>query len=398
MKYLLLSLLTLFLAIAIGSVVVKDAGYVLLTISGWKIETSVVLFIIALFLIFIVVYFSVRSLVRAWQLPNDIRAWQANKKQYRSEKYITDGLINMVEGEWKDAENTFSKAASYSKNPYIIYLCAARAAQEMNALDKQNEYLRLAHHHNPNATLAIGLTQAELQLNQKQTVQALATLNNLQEKWPEQLRAKQLLLETYTLLNDWQAVIELLTSIEKKNLYENDVIEAKKISAYAGLLKESGNLNDEKKLNTLWQDIPRKLKHHHHLIEVYVSERLKFHDTSDCEVLLKGTIKRQWDRKLVRLYGLVASEDPDKQLITAESWLSSYTHDPVLLLTLGRICVRNSLWSKAREYLQKSIDIQESSDTFFQFASLYKHQGDYKQATIYFEKGIALTTEKSNQS
>ena len=87
MKYLLLSLLTLFLAIAIGSVVVKDAGYVLLTISGWKIETSAVLFFIALFLIFIVVYFSVRSLVRAWQLPNDIRVWQANKKQYRSEKY-----------------------------------------------------------------------------------------------------------------------------------------------------------------------------------------------------------------------------------------------------------------------------------------------------------------------
>jgi HemY protein len=195
-------------------------------------------------------------------------------------------------------------------------------------------------------------------------VQALATLNNLQEKWPEQLRAKKLLLETYTLLNDWQAVIKLLTSIEKKNLYENDLIEAKKIGAYAGLLKESGNLNDEKKLNTLWQDIPRKLKHHHHLIEVYISARLKFDDTSDCEVLLKGTIKRQWDRKLVRLYGLVASEDPDKQLITAESWLSSYTHDPVLLLTLGRICVRNSLWSKAREYLQKSINIQESSDTF----------------------------------
>ena len=83
MKYLLLSLLTLFLAIAIGSVVVKDAGYMLISISGWKIETSAVLFFITLFLIFIVVYFSVRSLVRAWQLPNDIRAWQANKKQYR---------------------------------------------------------------------------------------------------------------------------------------------------------------------------------------------------------------------------------------------------------------------------------------------------------------------------
>ena len=215
MKYLLLSLLTLFLAIAIGSIIVEDPGYMFLSILGWKIETSAVLFFIILSLVFILVYFLVRSLVRVWQLPEDIRIWKTNKKQYLSEKYITDGLINMAEGNWQEAESKFCKAASNSKNPYIIYLCAARAAQEMNALKKRDEYLRLAHTHNPDATLTIGLTQAELQLNQKQTVQALATLNNLHEKWPEQLRTKQLLLETYTLLNDWQAVIELLCLIEK---------------------------------------------------------------------------------------------------------------------------------------------------------------------------------------
>ena len=79
---------------------------------------------------------------------------------------------------------------------------------------------------------------------------------------------------------------------------------------------------------------------------------------------------------------------------TAESWLSSYSHDPVLLLTIGRICVRNSLWSKAKEYLQKSVDIQENSDVFFQFANLYQQQGDYKQAAIYYEKGLTLISEE----
>ena len=394
MKYLLLSLLTLFLAIAIGSVVVKDSGYMFLSISGWKIETSAVLFFIILLLVFILVYFLIRGLVRGWQLPKDIRTWKINKKQYLSEKYITDGLVNMTEGNWKEMESKFCKAASNSKNPHIIYLCAARAAQEMNALKKRDEYLRLAHTHNPDAILTIGLTQAELQLNQKQTVQALATLNNLYEKWPEQVRTKQLLLETYTLLKDWQAVIELLCLIEKKNLYTPGVIEDKKINAYAGLLKDAGISGDRKKLNKLWEEIPRKLKHKHHLIEVYISERLKFEDTVDCEVLLKERIKRQWDRKLVRLYGLVIAKDSDKQLHTAESWLSTYTHDPALLLTLGRICIRNSLWSKAKEYLQKSADIQESSDTFFQFANLYQHQGDYKQAVIYYEKGLTLISEE----
>ena len=81
MKYLLLSLFTLFLAIANGSVVVKDSGYMVLSILGWKIETSAILFFIVIFLFFILVYFLIRSLVRALQLPKDIRIWKENKKQ-----------------------------------------------------------------------------------------------------------------------------------------------------------------------------------------------------------------------------------------------------------------------------------------------------------------------------
>ncbi len=273
MKYLLLSLFTLFLAIAIGSVVVKDSGYMVLSILGWKIETSAILFFIVIFLFFLLVYFLIRSLVRALQLPKDIRIWKENKKLYLSEKYISDGLVDMTDGNWKEAENKFCKAASNSKNPYIMYLYAARTAEKMSALKKRDKYLRLAHTHNSDAALTIGLTQAELQLNQGQTVQAIAILNNLQEKWPDQIRIKQLLIEAYTFLNDWQAVIELLCSIEKNNSYTHDFIEDKKINAYVGLLKDAGISKDKKKLNKLWGEIPRKFKHKHHLIEAYISER-----------------------------------------------------------------------------------------------------------------------------
>ena len=64
--------------------------------------------------------------------------------------------------------------------------------------------------------------------------------------------------------------------------------------------------------------------------------------------------------------------------------------DPILFLTLGRISIRNSLWTKAKEYLQKSSDIEENADVFFEFAKLYQSQGDYKQASIYYERGIFL--------
>ena len=390
MKYLLLMILMLFIAIAVGSSLVEDTGYVLLSISGWKLETSLVLFSIFLFLVFLIAYFFIRSFIRTWRLPADLRAWKTKKNQSLIEKFISEGLINMIEGNWEKAEKIFQKTAALSKDPYIIYLQAAKAAQKMRAYDKQNEYLQSARSNNPNAILTVELIQAKLRLEENQVIQAITILKKLLEEWPKQNHIKELLIEAYILTSNWQALLELLSSIEKNKYFTNDSIINKKIKAYIGLLNEAGHQIDRKKLDNIWDSIPRKLKQKVNLVEAYVIERLKLGETSDCEVLLRATIKQVWDRKLVRLYGSITSLDSDKQLETAESWLKKYGSDPVLFLTLGKISIRNSLWSKAKEYLQKSNNLAESPDAYFELANLYRNQGDYKQSVIYFEKGIDL--------
>ena len=396
MKLLLLSLLALLTAVFIGSLAGSDTGYIIMTISGWTIQTSATFFIIVLFLSFLLIYIFVRSLVRFWQIPKEVQIWRQHRHQRRAEKYLTQGLIHMTEGRWKQAERDFCKAAPYSRAPYVNYLCAARAAQELRAVERRDEYLRLAYHNNPDASVAVGLTQAELQLNQQQTEQALATLKHLQHKQPDQDQVKQLLLDTYTDLNDWQSVLKLIPSIEKTSLYTREQIQAKQLDAYAGLLKEAGNLDDREKLDLIWLNIPRKLKQHFYLIEVYVTERLKFKDTTDCEVLLRSALRRQWDHMLVRLYGLIIAADSDKQQATAESWLHDHARDPVLLLTLGRICMRNQLWGKAREFLQESIDVQANPEAYYEFARLHEHEGNREDASLCYEKGLILATSMTN--
>ncbi len=392
MRLLLLSLLGLFFAVAIGSLAGSDTGYVMMTISGWTIQTSATMFVIVLFLGFLTIYFVVRSLVRFWKIPKDLKVWRHHRNQRRAEKYLTQGLIHMTEGRWKKAEHDFCKAAPYSRAPYVNYLCAARAAQELRAVNRRDEYLRLAYHDNPDANIAVGITQAELQLSQEQTEQALATLKHLQHKQPDQIQVKQLLLETYTDLNDWQSVLKIIPSIEKTSLYPREQIQAKQLEAYAGLLKEAGNIEDKEKLDTIWANIPRKLKQHFYLIEVYINERLKFENTADCELLLRNALKRQWDNMLVRLYGLVVGTDTSKQLAIAESWLQNHARDPVLLLSLGRICMRNKLWGKARDYLQESIDVQANPEAYYEFAQLHEHEGSNEEAALCYEKGLALAT------
>ena len=395
MKLLFISLLALVLAVIVGQIAGSDSGYVFMTISGWKIQTSATLFVIIVFLTFLTSYFLVRSAVRFWTMPKEIKKWRAQRNQRRAEKYLTLGLQHMTEGNWKKAEREFCKAAPYSRAPHVNYLYAARAAQELRSVDRRDEYLRLAYHHNPDADVAVGITQAELQLNQQQTEQALATLKHLQHKQPNQVQVKQLLLDTYTDLNDWQSVLKLIPAIEKTSLLTQEQIQAKQLDAYAGLLKEAGKLNDKEKLNEVWRSISRKLQQHFYLMEVYITERLKFEDTEDCEVLLRNSIKRQWDTALVRLYGLVLGADKNKQLTIAESWLQNHARDAVLLLSLGRICMRNKLWGKAKDYLQESIDVQANPEAYYEFAKLHEHEGRSEVAAECYEKGLALATGAS---
>lgn len=392
MKILLYSLVALLVAVFIGSLAGSDTGYVVMTLAGWTIQTSATLFVIVLFLGFIVLYFLSRSLMRFIEMPEDIRKWRLHRRQRRAEKYLTDGLINMTEGNWKKAERDFKRAAPYGRSPYISYLYAARAAQEQGAIERRDDLLKLAYQNNPDASMAVGITQAELQLEQKQTEQALATLKHLQNKQPEQAQVKQLLIDTYTDLQDWQSMLKLIPAVEKIGIYSREEIEAKQLEAYAGLMKKAGSLKNLDKLNEVWASIPKKLKQHFYLIEVYVGERLRFDNTEDCEELLRSALKKQWDGILIRLYGLVSGKDLNKQLQVAESYLGNHARDAVLLLTLGRICMRNKLWGKARDYLQESLDVQPNPEAYYEFARLHEHEGEKDKAAQCYQKGLTLAT------
>lgn len=392
MRLLLFGLLALLGAVLLAALAGRDNGLVVMTIAGWRLQTSASLFVIALLLGFILLYFAIRVVARCLRLPRDIRASRRQRRQQRAERYLTEGLIHMTEGRWRLAERDFYRAAAVSRAPYVNYLYAARAAQEAGAVARRDDYLRLAFKNRPEAGMAIGITQAKLQLSQRQTEQALATLKDLQRQQPRQPQVKQLLLQTYTDLKDWQAVLALLPAIDKTGLYSPEQMQARQLEAHASLLREAGQADDRARLERAWTGIAGKLKQHPYLTEVYVGQRLKFPDTADCEQLLRKAIKRRWDAALVRLYGLVETPDAVRQLAAAESFLQSHARDAALLLTLGRLCKRNRLWGKAGTYLRESIEAQPNPEAYYELARLHEQNGEPEQAASCYERGLKLAT------
>jgi len=391
-KLLALIIISLLLAVGIGNYAEHDSGQMIITISGWTIQTSFSFFVISIVVLFLMFYFLLRLISRFWNMPGQLGSWKKGRHQRLSEKYLSRGLMALVEGDWNKAEVSLTKGAPHSQAPLVNYLAAARAAQQLGAVERRDGYLMQAYKDDPDAEVAIGLVQAELQIKQQQTEQALATLTHLHDQKPKQDQVKKMLLHTYAELKDWDAMLELLPKIQRAGILPREQIQARQLEAYGGLLKQVGMDADKEKLGNTWSNIPRKLRAEFHLIEVYTEEKLKLSEASDCEPLIHKALKKQWDIALLGLYGLVEGKDIARQLKFAESFLSSHAREPVLLLTLGRLSVKNKLWGKARTYLEESIEIKPLPEAYRTLASVLDELGEHGAAAVQYQKGLELAT------
>ena len=95
---------------------------------------------------------------------------------------------------------------------------------------------------------------------------------------------------------------------------------------------------------------------------------------------------------MLGLYGLVEGKDIARQLKFAESFLSSHARESVLLLTLGRLSVKNKLWGKARTYLEESIDINPLPEAYRILASVLDELGEHGAAAVQYQMGLELAT------
>jgi hypothetical protein len=61
-----------------------------------------------------------------------------------------------------------------------------------------------------------------------------------------------------------------------------------------------------------------------------------------------------------------------------------------LLLTLGRLCVRQQLWGKARSYFEAGLSLEESYSGHMELARLLEQIGDPEAARPHYRRSLDL--------
>jgi HemY protein len=383
MKFGLIVVIALVISAFAAHFLLQDPGYVVINFRSYLIEMSVPILLAIVFLILIGTW----ALVKLFRAPRKLGQAAGRYRAGRAGQRLTRGMIEVAEGNFARGEKLLARAAKVSDAPLLNYLQAARAAHLLGQDERRDNWLKEAYEHTPEAANAVLLTQAELQLDQEQYEQALATLRRLEENTPNHSHALALLGRLYFRLEEWNHLAELLPRLRKQGRLDGPTLD--KWSQRVFIEKLNNSTGGEAVLAE-WKEIPKNLKKELPLLEAYYESLMRTGLHEKAEKDLITDLKKEWRGPLVRLFGMVEGPDPSRQLKRAENWLKAHGEDPDLLLTAARLCLRNELWGKARSYLETVIAIRPTPEAYQEYGRLLNRLGEGDAAADAYRAGLGM--------
>lgn len=398
-------LLLLVLAIAaglglLGLAIAEHKGYVLLAYRGFRYESSLWAFLVLLAVVCLSVYL-LRLLLRLLVASGGlINPWSGLHRRRRVRLASEQGFVDLAEGRWVRALRQLRRAAEGDPQPLIYYLSAARAAHKLGQHEDSDALLEQALKRLPDTELAIALTHAELQLERGQADAARDTLEAMRERHPHHRQVLRQLQRLYLQGGDWSALLGLLPELRKEKILGGAELAELERQAWRGRLATAGQAAEgdgQSALVTLtqaWQQLAAAQRQEPELVAVYAERLRELSAEAEAEELLYQALKRSYDSRLARLYGLLRGRDPARQLKVAEGWLQQHPEDAGLLLTLGRLCLQNQLWGKAKEYFESSLVFQRHPETCAELARLLGQLGEVERSNQLFQEGLGLLDQR----
>ncbi len=393
---LLLYIVILGIAVWCGLLLRQDSGYVLLAYQQQSIEMPLWLALIFLLVGVVLLLMTHRFFLGIVNKYNVSKDRLRRFKIQLAHQHTIHSLLALVEARWIEAEKNATKGFLYSEVPFINYLFAAKAAHEQQAWDRRDSYIQLAFNYSKRAKIAVFLTQAQLQFKQGQLEKSLITLCELRKIVPQHPLVIKLLALLHQKSGNLDQAIELLSMIKKMKWQLDSELKQLEIKVYRALLLKIKKEVGIQAVFNLWRSIPKLVREYSAVVEGYVICLCRVEAYQEAECILRMTLQKHWDKRLVRAYGLLPKVDLSKQVSTAESWLKGRENDPHLLLTLARLCLQQQLWGKARNYFEASLQLEEMAETYAELGRLLNHLGEFEKSQDCYKKGLLIMVDIFN--
>ncbi|HEY8069074.1 MAG TPA: heme biosynthesis HemY N-terminal domain-containing protein [Burkholderiales bacterium] len=370
-------------------------GYVLFIYPPWRIEASLLLFVLSLAAAFAVAYFAARLVGHTLALPAQVRAFRERRKREHAQSALTAALQCHFEGRFARAEKEAALAWEAGAAPGLAALIAARAAHQLREFERRDQWLERAGAAGETLHAARLLTQAELLLEERDFVGARNALRSLHGTGPRHIAAARMQLRAERGAQNWEEVLRLAALLAKRGAIPPAIAEEHRVQAYIELLaRDSG---DRGSLEARLRRIPAADQAHPRVAAAAARRALALGEAALARELIERSLAEEWNGALVLLYGDVRKLDSRKtqdearaRIERAERWLREHAEDPQLLATLGTLCVAAELWGKAQNYLEASLSFGPSRVAHLELARLAEREGRTAEAQKHFRRAGEL--------
>ncbi len=382
-------------ALAVGLTVASrySSGYVLVVVPPYRAEISINLLVLLLIAGYLLFYLITRFVAAAVRMPEQVREYREQRRQERGRRALNEAVGALFVGRFARAEKSAVEAYQLGESPTLSAVVAARAAHELRAFDKRDDYLaHAAEAKSGDRDLAL-VARAELLAEQQRFDEGLESLRGVQHRHPAVLKLE---LKLQQRLKNWDRVLQLASSLGKRGAF--DALRVQQISRNAHIENLRRRTLDASALRDYWQKMPEEERKDTKIASVGAQAFIALGACHDAHQIVEESLAESWDSDLVALYGECLGSDVHNQIERAEKWLPDHSGDAILLLTLGRLCARQGLWGKAESYLEASLSVEQSYSAYLALADLKEKRGQHQAAAEHYRNGLnlVLSQVKSN--
>lgn len=390
--------LIILFALAVGLAVGArfNPGNVVVFYPPYRVDLSLNFFLFLTLVVFIVVYFLVRTVITAQRLPYKVSLYRQSKREKDSNKALRDALKALFEGRFGHAEKAASRAIELPENASVSALIAARAAHHMSQFARRDAWLTSVES-DASYRVARLVSAVELLVDQHQSEQALEAIRELNASGTRHIQVLRWALKANQQAKKWTEVLKLVRTLDKHRALHPALSSRLREMAYEDLLNRKSD--DAESLRNVWFAIPaadRKLPFVAYRAAKAFSER-DLHD--DARSIVEKALPVEWDERLLRIYRLSAASDGSAALLSqieyCEGWQKDHPNDAELSLTLGVLCLRQKLWGKAQRNLEdalaNAVDGVTVREANLQLAQLHDALGQPEEAAKHYRQCAVAT-------
>lgn len=360
-RWMLLLILVAALAAAGWHWLAEDPGYVLVRIRGWRIQSTLVVAVLAVILAW-------AACVLVWRLLRWPFGAVTRRHRRVSRQRLSEGLLALAEGRHAAAERDLDRAARYAPLRASAWLAAAEAAAARGDVAQARQWLEQAAPHAPQAAR---VRRARLLREDGQPQEAVDLLAHEAEAGRLAPAGWREYVEAALAAGEPERARQALDPLRRSGVLSTDgyvVTQARVIAAWLA------GIDSAAALAQAWASLPRNQRRAPAVVDAYARRAARLGASLAAMDEVESALRRQWSSALVATYGHLSGGDTEARLRRAEGWLDAHADDAALLVTLGRLCVRLQLWGKAHQYLDRALRLNPDAAVWEVLGDAYRGQ------------------------